>query len=200
MKEYGMMFRDWCVRAILAGEKTATRRKSFKGKVGDRIWVRESWREVAMTKDRYEKLSMSMADGRYERLPVYIGSDLKTCVSYRASNGCDGPWKPSMFMPKNYTRIWLEVIGIYKQPLRQMNHEQAIQEGSLFWMREYKKDHGEFLHGDLTPVAAFMTLWEQINGPKAILLNQEVTCIDFRVIDLTKDAAPTLPQDSKLGG
>ena len=76
------------VRAILAGKKTMTRRAwkaHFKNwKVGDRLWVRETYCTYLSDK----------TDGE-EPEENYVSR-----------------WRPSIFMPRKYSRILLEITDL----------------------------------------------------------------------------------------
>lgn len=152
MKERPILFSAPMVRAILAGQKTQTRRE-FRaknggvhprkndipgmtqilrncpyGKPGDRLWVRETWCET----------------DREDGTPV---------IAYRAG-GCiaigrddsRGPdklirsfawddiphsdkWRPSIFMPRWASRILLEIASIRLEPLHSISEADAIAEG-----------------------------------------------------------------------
>ena len=138
MKERPILFSAPMVRAILAGEKTQTRRiikpqpdsrglrlthiwedwhgRSIKcpyGDIGDHLWVREAfvwtWNEKANKWDAFYK-----ADGDY----VYDDR---------------GParWKPSIHMPRFISRITLEVTGVRVERLGDISNMDAISEGVL---------------------------------------------------------------------
>jgi len=75
-------------------------------RVGDRLWVRETWRE------KYDH-------GEY---------------IYRADEGrehYDGRirWRPSIFMPRAASRITLEVVSVTAERLQDITEEDAIAEG-----------------------------------------------------------------------
>ena len=129
MKEIGMLFNTAMVRAILEGRKTQTRRLTkekfvrenpiAKGyfeneagapvqppaRVGDRIYVRETWAKCKVS-------------GRYiYRATLYsLFADLLN-------------WRPSLHMPKAAARIWLEVTGVRAEPLQHITVRDAAAEG-----------------------------------------------------------------------
>ena len=74
--------------------------------VGDRIWVRETWR----------------IDDWNE------GEDAG--VLYRANyTNPSGKWRPSIHMPKWATRLWLEVTGVRAQRVQKITHGDIAAEG-----------------------------------------------------------------------
>ena len=74
------------------------------GKIGDRLWVRETWA---------------------------IDEDEQTVIFYKATDHetCGQPWKPSIFMPRWASRITLEITDIRIERVQDIKDEQAIFEG-----------------------------------------------------------------------
>ena len=173
MKETGLIFKAPLVRAILEGRKTQTRRvaKPVKhpdlgnlyapgalvmerepqhvidracplGQPGDRIYVRETfsqhpeWGQLAFRADGEE---FEDADGWL----------------------WEPKWIPSIHMPKDLARIWLEITGVRVEPLGIISHEGALAEG-VSSIEEYK------------------ALWINING--AWLPETWVWVVDFRMV------------------
>lgn len=128
------------------------------GQSGDRLWVRETWREV---------------DGHicYAATPEtnYLGWD-----GWR--------WRPSIHMPRRYSRLTLEITGVKVERVQDINEENAIAEGI-----EQDKHHGYWLPGyNTTPVFAFRELWDSINAKRpgcAWSDNPWVWVIEFRRIN-----------------
>ena len=118
MKERPILFSGDMVRAILAGEKTQTRRVAkiqpmdwsktyFRcpyGQPGDRLWVRETF------------------------MPLTKG------YAYRADNLINEKfpgtkWKPSIFMPRKANRIMLEITNIRVERLQEITPSDYRNEG-----------------------------------------------------------------------
>ncbi len=76
-----------------------------KYKVGDVLWVRETWLQVPLT--------------AFGKLFIYR-SDFDRTVS---------GWKPSIHMPRRAARIFLEVTGVRVERLQDISEEDAIREG-----------------------------------------------------------------------
>jgi len=114
MKHRPILFNAPMVRAILRDDKTETRRphKSDKppAEPGDRLWVRETFRDES----------------------VYSG-DVRcaSIVAYKATsrNYDDGPWIPSIHMPRWASRIDLLVTELRFEPLHLMSDYDATLEG-----------------------------------------------------------------------
>ena len=129
------------VRAILDGTKTMTRRiykpRFDKWRVGDRLWVRETY---------------TLIHGR----AVYAATcDIK---SYR--------WRPSIFMPRRFSRILLEITELKRELLRDVSEADALREGF--------ENNREFLD-----------YFEKIN-PEMKGQNPEVVAIGFKVLERRK--------------
>jgi hypothetical protein len=186
VKEHGLLMSAPLVRAILAGRKKVTRRLSKRHdawKVGDRIWVRETW---AMRSD------------------TEPGSDkAKHYLRYRADGGdlADewhdyGQWRPSLLMPRWASRILLEVT----EPVRvERAHDITDDEA---WREGIEELDGSLDERELCRVAKemgacaedarvwFAVLWQQINNkppkpgkPDARWeANPEVRRIAFKVL------------------
>ena len=136
-----ILFSSPMVRAILDGRKTMTRRvyklRFDKWQVGDRLWVRETYTRV---------------HGR----AVYAA----TCdiESYR--------WRPSIFMPRRFSRILLEITKLKRELLRDVSEADALREGF--------ENNREFLD-----------YFEKIN-PEMKWENPVVIAIGFKVLEAKK--------------
>jgi hypothetical protein len=154
MKERPISFSAPMVRAILDGKKTMTRRPvkglcgdvvyhdlcSY-GKTGDRLWVREPFNGIDPL-------------WHYEAT-----SDLK-CF----------PWKPSQRMPREASRILLEITSVRVERLQNISEEDAIAEGVTTWFE-------------------FRDLWESIYGGKQGIRWQDdpvVWVISFKVLEVRR--------------
>jgi len=81
-------------------------------------------------------------------------------------------WKPSIFMPKKYARIWLEIISIKVEKLQDISHDDIISEG---WNLSYDDilNKGWNTQDILKPITYsqvarqwYQELWGKINGGK----------------------------------
>ena len=142
-KEIPMLFSSEMVRAILSGSKTETRRLKFAGKVGDLIWVRETWK------------------------PHRVYSALKprdvptSAIFYRADNAYspDTRWIPGIHMPRWVSRIALRVTAVRSEPLGMIRDPDAIAEGCA-------GGHGSIPNYpySATPLEHFQHVWKSINS------------------------------------
>lgn len=175
-----ILFNTDMVRAILDGRKTVTRRA-----VKPRYKVDEGGFEVCTNKGTGERwVEKTDWDGgsfdnpRDVEPPYHPGDILyvletyykgKNCILYKADNpnlvgyrNMDGEdieikWMPSIHMPKEAARIFLQVTDVRVERLRDITEEQAQKEGceGLF------DGNGEVFGSGwtVTPVDEFSKLW-----------------------------------------
>lgn len=82
------------------------------GKVGDRLWVRETWQEKSVT--GWSPLHGCEMDEDH--------------LVYRADGG-PGPWRPSIHMPRWASRITLEITDVRVQRVQEISEGDAREEG-----------------------------------------------------------------------
>lgn len=201
MKERPILFNQEMVKAILAGCKTQTRRiidpqprfseqggfhwKGYMygigsnyaetvsnftnwncpmGRVGDRLWVRETFRYF----DNSNECGCS----------EYCGCPPTGTPIYRASHftGNGEKWKPSIHMPRNASRITLEITKIRVERLQDISAEDAKAEGF-----DYSK-HPSSIEMDYAIGARtnFRHAWDAIN--KNWEANPWVWVVEFKVV------------------
>ena len=94
-----------CIWWRLPGPMVMTGAKNKFGKIGDRLWVKETFQ------------------------PVQLASEV-TQWRYRATDKKGlAPWKPSIFMPRKASRITLEITGIRVERLKDISNEDCFAEG-----------------------------------------------------------------------
>ena len=145
------------------------------GSVGDRLWVRETWAPEGWTENRDLFLS-----------PVYKADD----------HSPKGLWRPSIHMPRAFSRIALEITDIRIERLQSITAIDAIGEG----IQEHKPwpevpDRPRYqlygimgeamteIGGEPTtfdPVMSFLSLWGSINGQNSVPLNPWVWVVCFK--------------------
>ena len=192
MKETGMLFTSPMVRAILEGRKTQTRRvaKPVKhpdlgnlytpgallrehepqhvinracpyGQPGDRIYVRETfsqhpeWGQLAFRADGEE---FEDADGWL----------------------WEPKWIPSIHMPKELARIWLEITGVRLERIQDISEADALAEGARF---ELASIDSVRIGAAASFRSGFRNLWESTGGDWDA--NPWVWVVDFRVLSTT---------------
>lgn len=163
-------------------------KRSRYGQAGDRLWVRETWQGYERVSYEYDEWEpMESPKDRYEKhfSPVY-----------RADNkNFPEKWFPAIHMPREFSRITLEVTGIRVERLQDISEQDAIAEGvePNCSMIDHSyctaEDHGgewiDYLNmpdGDpcLSAYNSYGSLWEKINGEGSWGLNPWVWVVDFR--------------------
>ncbi len=218
--EHPILFSTSMVQAILKGQKTKTRRilkvkgcKSFipapsqdwdvetlikwgaldkcnYGKIGDKLWVRETFEEGCMGDYIYKADRSELEIKQYKE--------------------CGYTWKPSIYMPKKAARIWLQIESLKIERLQDISEDDAKSEGikRAFYDDEYhylvyppkEKNKGLFAgpcridgsyvsvnsaFGGYTPATySFHSLWDSINGGGNWDKNPWVWVIEFKRINL----------------
>jgi hypothetical protein len=146
VKERPILFSAAMVRAILEGHKTQTRRTRDCGDPGDRLWVRETF-------------SFNYCgDG-----DACYFADL---AEEQAANS--GPWKPSIFMPRDCSRILLEIVSVRHEFLQDISAEDAIAEGVESLDFNISTLNGSPCDNSVVidPVRKFSMLWDSINAKR----------------------------------
>lgn len=113
LKEKKLMFKPYCDMTDIELINTAYKAPY---QPGDILYVRETWMD-------YAGLTMYKAD-----CDIYRLDSLKF-----ASFG----WKPSIHMPKEAARIWLKVIDVRVERLKEISGEDLIKEGIDLFQSSY---------------------------------------------------------------
>lgn len=189
MKERPILFSAPMVRAILESRKTQTRRvaKEFAGrddldailrrfpnqqgcphgKRGDRLWVRESFWGCD-------------APGFGDQ-PCVVYDDEWHGKEYRPAE--IRPWArkfgriPAIHMPRDCSRITLEITGVRVERLQQISEADAAAEGIQLLNGRFTFNDG--LHESRSARDSFAALWESINGAESWESNPWVWVIEF---------------------
>lgn len=208
MKERPILFNGPMVRAILEGLKTQTRRlvkpvhartmcsrrgmdgfgnfidgslmakaiseSSPFGEPGDRLWVRETWQPF------FKDGAIYLADAGTFRL----NANSEETAKKQWPN-----WKPSIHMPRRFSRITLEIVSVRVERLQSISEEDAWAEGCR---RGYKTDNGGYFpaeepngkgNGTIGWDSArewYVDLWDSINGSGSWDSNPLVWVIEFK--------------------
>lgn len=214
MSDAPILFNAPMIRALLAGEKTETRRvlkpqphlvsdgaatwigTDGKGHVaryrpGDRLWVRETWQEFLASElppDRPRSLR-----GRFG-IPSECAKGNVSYVTYRADGEMpphpemgEARWRPSIHMPRWASRLTLLVREVRIERLQDITEDGARAEGA-------REPSLRLLCPDLAQAAwserqVFSRLWNHQYGPDAWEANPWVTVTGFDVIRANIDSA-----------
>ncbi len=205
MKHHSILFSTPMIKAILAGRKTQTRRvikgtplewltDEFTpefvasadndlcpyGKPGDILWVREKHQVYKVLND----FIITYSDGTVQTF-YYKQLSLNTIkrLNSRKSLNKD-KWVTARFMPRELSRIALQITDIRAQRLQDISEEDAQAEGvdkDYYGYGSGKKEKDRistYKHG-------FTTIWSNINGFDSWQDNPWVWAITFNVLSTT---------------
>ncbi len=105
-------------------------------KIGDILYVRETWFYEQHIEDKTAG-KPDLPSGRYSHRYIYKADDQDYPVNMGV--GAYG-WRPSIHMPKEAARIWLEVTDVRVERLQDITEEQAKTEGAVRCYEELRPD------------------------------------------------------------
>tara|TARA_Y100000034_G_scaffold131710_1_gene193054 strand:- start:625 stop:1254 length:630 start_codon:yes stop_codon:yes gene_type:complete len=200
MKVKPMIFNTDMVRALMDGKKTQTRRPINPQPSPEKNW--KGW--VVESSDRKNEGCASWADGEgclmrnsiYAKPPcgkgdlIYVRETFgylkpmdfgeSADITFKADGHYSlKTWKPSIHMPREFSRATLEVTGVRVERVQDISKSDAIAEGFQLPPVEGQ----EFTIGARTN---FRHAWQQIYG-KSWDRNDWVWVIDFEVIHQNVD-------------
>jgi hypothetical protein len=145
------------------------------GQPGDRLWVRETWNKFPPWEGYFYA-----ADDHSFGIGECDDSDHIEPHNLR--------WKPSIHMPREASRLTLEITEVRVERLNEISEEDAKAEGIAYQDDAKEIGRGRLSHdGSVlydTAREAFVKLWESINGPGSWALNPFVWVITFRRVGL----------------
>jgi hypothetical protein len=164
---------EWCTRVgtdkfeRMVGDY---RRYCPYGIPGDRLWVKETWKlwESDSFSTHGEPLDPDVIVGPLSRFgEEYLQS---RPIEYFADSGGDGPWRPSIYMPRWASRYDLEIVAVRVERVQNITEADAMAEGVTVEA------------GNCCAVGAFEQLWDKINAKRGYpwSLNPWVWVIEFR--------------------
>jgi hypothetical protein len=189
MKERPILFSAPMVRAILDGKKTQTRRvikqqptnapgapnlqawfeemddgfiRCPYGQPGDQLWVRETWNCIDT--------------GRLTQRQDW--------VRYRATDGDEMYWRPSIFMPRWASRITLKVTAVRVERVQDITNNDARLEGVAVPHPGISHIPNEAGLWEQQYIVCFRALWNEINAKRGYGwdVNPWVWVVEFRKI------------------
>lgn len=154
------------------------------GKVGDRLWVKETWNYGGFTLGDNQRFTAPFITKTEPNIPTW--------VEYAAAvpDGEHPPkWRPSIHMPRWASRITLEITAVKVERLNSITEEDALAEGVaslpvkvLGWGSPAEQGGYGELPVQPDPLTVFEMLWESIHGRGAWKLNPWVFAISFKRI------------------
>jgi len=138
-------------------------------RIGDIMWVRETW--------------TPLVNGGPEGFNLY---------GFKADNDetLNVKWKPSIFMPKEAARIYLQVTNVKIERIQDISFNDIKEEGihvdkSKFpaKIKENEQQYESVL--EVLTLELWMKLWSDINGKDSWKLNPYVWVYEFKRIDIS---------------
>ena len=180
MKEHPLIFSAEMVRAVLADNKTQTRRvitrrNKYAWQVGERMWLREKWRTAKALDDFPPRMTGDKSPFQYAADMSFIlhGNIISRWQPW-------GKWHPSIHMPRWASRITLEIINIRVEQIQDITPEDAGAEGCGINMPNapIASYYGQ--------VGKFHALWDSINAKRGYGwdANPAVKVISFKIIEV----------------
>jgi hypothetical protein len=188
MSEKPILFSTPMVQAILEGRKTMTRRvikeeiiqnADLPGriyidrrgvakigesidiapyKIGDLLWVRESFQAFPHMKE--------LSPWSLEKNGFVTIGEFDYCYKADDDNS-ENKWRPSIFMPREASRILLEVKGVRIEQIQDISNEDAKAEGvgehTIF---NDVDGYENIAVGITTPKQEFRELWDHLNAKR----------------------------------
>jgi hypothetical protein len=157
------------------------------GQPGDRLWVRETWKNWFFGMDGVN------APG------VQYAADNAMVWRPEASQISDKVWRPSIFMHRWASRLLLEITAVRCERLQDISEADAVAEGVEVTSKgEYIKRYKHYTEGGggLDATQSYQTLWASINGPESWEANPWVWVVTFKVVQPTTCATLTIPDTS----
>jgi len=129
------------------------------GKVGDRLWVRETFYVDHLACATRERLAEEPPEGNIKEF-IYYRADGECCEQIPECQCGDvgkPKWAPPIHMPRWASRLTLEITGVRVQRLQSITEADAVKEGIAPY---------EEAIGNPEPQATFANLWDKINGKR----------------------------------
>ena len=208
MSDKPIIFSTPMIKALLAGLKTQTRRVhqvpdglshlagsvSPRIKVGDRLWVRESFLpDPSADSDAWDDWTCSYVEWsgtgcKASQVPPALRSARN--VIYKADTKWDDvplTFTSCRFMPRWASRVTLTVTDVRVQRLQDISGQDAIAEGCVpaGWVTGKSAAEVDEIGRD-----AYANLWEQINGLNTWAANPWVAAYTFTVARGNIDSMP----------
>ncbi len=209
MKERPILFSGAMIRAILAGQKTQTRRAAKPVKhpdlgnlydPGALVMEREPQHVIdracpyGQPGDRLWVRETWAAHCDEDNLPPRDCSrDVRFyAVEHGRQHGLNpriGKWRPSIHMPRWHSRILLEIVSVRVERLQSISEADAEAEGIDFL--RHIQDNDETLTDrdvyqclrDLTARDLYELLWDSINGEGSWAANPWVWAVEFKRVE-----------------
>lgn len=146
------------------------------GRIGDRLWVRETFADLGDYPDP-------------ARPNIYYRADFHNEETWK------GSWQPSLFMPRKACRLVLEITAVRVERLQDISEDDAYSEGleaevfdQTIGTKDYLNEGNWFIGWGDEPFdgigrKSYQSLWASINGQESWDSNPFVWVIEFKVVE-----------------
>jgi hypothetical protein len=147
------------------------------GQPGDRLWVKEKWNACPVTE------TDEGFEAGYPYKPIPKTKPANACLSYATEGDDDGPWRPSIHMPRWASRITLEITGVRVERVQDITEADARAEGvkpRCFAVTDYGAKQESYWRA----LPGFTELWDSINAKRGYgwAVNPWCWVVEFRRI------------------
>ena len=156
------------------------------GDAGDRLWVRETWNAVNTRGAFWDELNADERAG-WRWLPLYKASETAGEWGHY-----EGPYRPSIHMPRQFSRITLEVLSVRVERVQDISEADAQAEGVIhdpdpitgqgaaWWVD--RPDGAQ--QGYVTAREAYSALWDKLNEARGYgwKVNPWVWVVEFKAV------------------
>lgn len=151
------------------------------GQPGDLLWVRETFMHEPASYEWSASVSIPA-------VPAFTA--YKADFPDAAHQEGSPPWKPSIHMPRNLSRLTLEITDVRVERLQDISEADALAEGVKAGDAAVVFRDGKMIR-ELCNTArgAYCCLWESINGPGSWDANPLVWALTFKRMTTPNEAA-----------
>ena len=147
------------------------------GQSGDQLWVKETHQILNPRTD-----AVLPAKPQPGVCVLAFAADERSRFETHSGHLFDGPWRPSIFMPRWASRIQLEITGIRVERLNDISEADASAEGLSFDTDRIGYWSGTGDKWWNSAREAYADLWVSINGAGSWTVNPWAWVIEFRRI------------------
>ncbi len=149
------------------------------GGPGDRLWVRECW-GITAAENRGQFEIYDVLRGEYQ----LVRRDVALAYHYRASDAYPGMcWRRSVHMPREASRITLEVKRVWVERIQNISRDDALAEGV-----DLSRELFASINAPDKALRLFPRLWDSIYAAKGFGWdeNPQVFAAEFSMIENEK--------------
>ncbi len=168
--------------------KDPIRLKCPLGKIGDRLWVRETWQGPLVDEDHLDNYRADADKFQTSEFCEYAADGGPRPEFCDLDGNIHFGWRPSIHMPRWASRILLEITGVRVERLHDISEEDAVAEGVVTgrygnegnWLRGFYAPGGNQPHQNAK--SAYSEIWRSIYGVEAWYKNPWCWVVEFKKI------------------